>query len=63
MFCWCRTLRQETCLYKSMVYFANSKIGAVVLGAAAPVVLTSRADSPESKLYSIALAVLQAAAQ
>jgi phosphate butyryltransferase len=50
-------------LYKSMVYFANSKIGAVVLGAAAPVVLTSRADSPESKLYSIALAVLQAAAQ
>ncbi|MBA4600930.1 phosphate butyryltransferase [Thermoactinomyces mirandus] len=48
-------------LYKSMVYFAKSKIGAVVLGAAAPVVLTSRADSPESKLYSIALAVVQSA--
>jgi phosphate butyryltransferase len=50
-------------LYKSMVYFAKAKIGALVLGAAAPVVLTSRADSPEAKLYSIALAVLQAANQ
>lgn len=47
-------------LYKSMVYFANSKIGALVLGAKAPVVLTSRADSSEAKMYSIALAVLQA---
>jgi phosphate butyryltransferase len=43
-----------------MVYFAKSKIGALVLGATCPVVLTSRADSPEAKLYSIALAVLQA---
>jgi phosphate butyryltransferase len=47
-------------LYKSMVYFAKSGIGALVLGASAPVVLTSRADSPEAKLNSIALAVLQA---
>jgi phosphate butyryltransferase len=47
-------------LYKSMVYFAKAKIGAVVLGATAPVVLTSRADSAEAKLNSIALAVLQA---
>ncbi|WP_124727228.1 phosphate butyryltransferase [Staphylospora marina] len=50
-------------LYKSLVYFAGAKIGALVLGASAPVVLTSRADSPEAKLYSIALAVLQAAAK
>jgi phosphate butyryltransferase len=48
-------------LYKSMVYFAKAKIGALVLGAKAPVVLTSRADSAEAKLYSIALAVVQAA--
>jgi phosphate butyryltransferase len=48
-------------LYKSMVYFAKAKIGALVLGAKAPVVLTSRADSAEAKLYSIALAVIQAA--
>ncbi len=47
-------------LYKSMVYFAKAKIGALVLGAAAPVILTSRADSAEAKLYSIAMAVLQA---
>ncbi|WP_091838514.1 phosphate butyryltransferase [Marininema halotolerans] len=47
-------------LYKSMVYFAKAKIGALVLGASAPVILTSRADSHEAKLYSIALAVLQA---
>ncbi len=48
-------------LYKSMVYFAKAKIGALVLGAKAPVVLTSRADTAEAKLYSIALAVVQAA--
>lgn len=47
-------------LYKSMVYFAKAKIGALVLGASAPVVLTSRADSHEAKLYSIAMAVLEA---
>lgn len=45
-------------LYKSLVYFANTPIGGIVLGAAAPVVLTSRADSPQTKLNSIALAVV-----
>jgi phosphate butyryltransferase len=44
-------------LYKSLMYFAKAKVGAVILGAKAPVVLTSRADSAESKFYSIALAV------
>jgi phosphate butyryltransferase len=47
-------------LYKSIVYFAKANIGALVLGAAAPVILTSRADSAEAKLYSIAMAVIQA---
>ena len=32
----------------------------VLVGAAAPVVLTSRADSDEAQLYSIATAVLMA---
>ena len=32
-------------------------MGAVILGAAAPIVLTSRADSMDAKLSSIALAV------
>jgi phosphate butyryltransferase len=47
-------------LYKSLVYFANAKVGAVIAGAKAPIVLTSRADSAESKLYSLALAVCSA---
>ncbi|KMM37890.1 phosphate butyryltransferase [Guptibacillus hwajinpoensis] len=44
-------------LYKSLVYFSNAKVGGVIAGARAPIVLTSRADSAKSKVYSIALAV------
>jgi phosphate butyryltransferase len=47
-------------LYKSLVYFANAKVGAIIAGAKAPIVLTSRSDSAESKLYSLALAVCSA---
>ena len=36
-------------------------MGAVIQGARAPIVLTSRADSAESKLYSLALAILSTA--
>ena len=45
-------------LYKALVYFANAPLAGIVVGAAAPVVLTSRADSPATKLNSIALAVV-----
>jgi phosphate butyryltransferase len=38
------------------VFFAKAKVAAVVLGARAPIVLTSRSDSEESKLDSIVLA-------
>ncbi len=44
-------------LYKSLVYFSKAKVGGVIAGAKAPIVLTSRADSAESKLYSLAMAV------
>lgn len=44
-------------LYKSLVYFAQAKVGAVIVGAKAPIVLTSRSDSAESKLNSLALAI------
>ncbi|HSO57542.1 MAG TPA: phosphate butyryltransferase [Paenisporosarcina sp.] len=44
-------------LYKSLVYFARAKVGAVIVGAKAPIVLTSRADSADSKLNSLALAI------
>ncbi|MCD4725072.1 MAG: bifunctional enoyl-CoA hydratase/phosphate acetyltransferase [Bacteroidales bacterium] len=43
-------------LYKSFIFFANAKVAANILGASAPVVLTSRSDSEESKLDSICLA-------
>ncbi len=43
-------------LYKAFIYFASAKCAAVILGAAAPIVLTSRADSDDTKLNSIALA-------
>jgi phosphate butyryltransferase len=45
-------------LYKSLMYFAGAKVGAIIQGAKAPIVLTSRADSAESKVYSLALAIL-----
>ncbi len=43
-------------LYKAFIYFAQAKCAAVILGASAPIVLTSRADTDETKLNSIALA-------
>lgn len=45
-------------LAKSLVYFANRRLIGLLVGAKAPVVLTSRADSMESKMLSIAGAVL-----
>jgi phosphate butyryltransferase len=47
-------------LYKSMSYFSGAKAAGVIMGAKAPVVLTSRADTEESKFYSIVLATLVA---
>ncbi|RLD80305.1 MAG: phosphate butyryltransferase [Bacteroidetes bacterium] len=47
-------------LYKSLSFFSNSGIAAVILGSKAPIVLTSRSDSEESKLNSIYLAALGA---
>lgn len=43
-------------LYKSLVFFAKAKVAAVILGATAPIVLTSRSDSDEAKYDSIILA-------
>lgn len=42
-------------LGKSLTYFGNAKSAGVIMGAKCPVVLVSRADTHESKLYSIAL--------
>lgn len=48
-------------LYKSLVFFSEAKNAGVIVGAKAPIILTSRADSEETKLNSIALGVLMAA--
>lgn len=55
------TIEAGNVLYKSMVFFSDSKNAGIIVGAKAPIVLTSRADSEETKLNSIALGVLMAA--
>jgi phosphate butyryltransferase len=41
--------------YKAMTILAGARLAAVVVGTSAPCILTSRADSEESKLLSIAM--------
>ena len=41
--------------YKTATLLAGAKLAAIVTGAAAPCILTSRADTEESKFFSIAL--------
>ena len=47
--------------YKSMMFLSEAKSASVIMGATHPIVLTSRADSFETKFHSIALAALIAA--
>ena len=47
-------------LYKAVTFLAQGAVAGVVIGAKAPIVMTSRADSSAAKLQSIALAVLAA---
>jgi len=46
--------------YKSNTKLADGELGAMVMGAKVPCILTSRGDSAKSKTYSIALAALTA---
>ncbi len=45
-------------LYKAITDFAGFKMSGIVMGAKAPIILTSRSDSDEAKLNSIVLATL-----
>jgi phosphate butyryltransferase len=45
-------------LYRALVYFAKAESGGIVLGARAPIVLLSRAETAETKVRSIAIGVL-----
>lgn len=49
-------------LYRAIVYFAKAESGGIVLGARVPLVLLSRAETAQTKVHSIALGVLAAAA-
>ncbi len=52
----CGNIEAANILYKTLIYFAHAQCAAVIVGAKAPIVLTSRADSDATKLNSIALA-------
>jgi len=43
---------------KSLIYLAGAKVGGVVVGTGAPIVLLSRSDSAQTKLYSMALGAM-----
>lgn len=45
-------------MWKTLVYMSDAEPAGIIVGAAAPIVLTSRSDSPSTKLNSIALALL-----
>jgi phosphate butyryltransferase len=45
-------------LYKGLVFLAKAKLATTIMGSRVPIILTSRADSDETKLYSIALNIL-----
>lgn len=47
-------------MYKTLTYFAPVKNGCLLVGTSAPAILTSRADTFETKVNSIALAALVA---
>lgn len=48
-------------LYKSLIHFAKAQSAALVLGASAPIIMTSRSDSEQVKYNSIMLAARMAA--
>lgn len=47
-------------LYRAILYFAKGESGGIVLGARVPLVLLSRAETPETKVRSIAIGILAA---
>jgi len=50
-------------LVKSLVYFGHYRLAGILMGASAPVVLTSRAASAEARMLSMAAAVMKVTAQ
>lgn len=52
----CPDIEAGNILYKALSFMSFAEVAALIVGAKCPIVLTSRADSDVSKLYSIALA-------
>ena len=56
----CPDIVAANLLAKGTTYFGHCRLGHVVMGATAPVLIPSRSDTPEAKLFSIALGALMA---
>ncbi|HNW59462.1 MAG TPA: bifunctional enoyl-CoA hydratase/phosphate acetyltransferase [bacterium] len=54
----CPDIESANMLAKSTTYFARLRLGHVIMGTTAPVLIPSRADSADSKLLSIAIGKL-----
>lgn len=50
-------------LYRSILYFAGGESGGVVMGARVPLILLSRAETPDTKIRSIAIGLLVVGAE
>ncbi|MGI6225776.1 MAG: phosphate butyryltransferase [Peptococcales bacterium] len=53
----CPNIEAGNMTYKALVYLSNVEVAGVIIGAKAPIVLTSRSDTYKSKLNSIALSL------
>ena len=47
-------------LFRAITYFAGGRSGGIIVGAGVPLILLSRAEPPETKVHSIAIAILLA---
>ncbi len=45
-------------MYKELAFMAGAQVAGLLMGARVPVILTSRADTPQARLFSCGLAVL-----
>lgn len=53
----CPDVASGNILSKALIYFAKAKVGGIITGASAPIILLSRSDTPDRKLYSIGFGI------
>ena len=56
----CPNIEAANILYRAITYFAGGESGGLVMGAAAPILVLSRAEPVETKINSICLGILMA---